>query len=197
MRLDKETAVKEIKCFLIEPTGEADVYLRRYVSDPASKCNSSHGYHNARSGFVMRIPFPIENGLAGDGTLEHDHADQRWPHYCACGYAFKDSDPWQVNAERLYRRTDTGEVMNLVDMPAGAMWDAFWLHGFWTGPDGKSIAVRLPGGFDWYMDSPANNSGTPWQRSGTMPKITARPSILVTGTNGYHGWLTDGVLTEC
>jgi hypothetical protein len=65
---------------------------------------------------------------------------------------------------KLYRRSDTGELVTLGDAPVGAMWDAHWMaHGdVRTGPDGITLAIRTPGG-DWLVDSEASNcTRTQW-----------------------------------
>lgn len=99
--------------------------------------------------------------------------------------------------EGLFRRADTGEELTIREAPAGAMWDAAWMH--LKGADGRALMVRTPGGFDWFVDGPATN-GPGWTRSGEPPNVTARPSIGVPDHRGafaYHGFLTDGVLRSC
>jgi len=57
------------------------------------------------------------------------------------------------------------------------------------------LVVRLPDGCAWCVDLVASNnrSGSGWTVTGDAPNITARPSIAV---HGYHGWLTNGVLSD-
>jgi hypothetical protein len=120
--------------------------------------------------------------------------DPRWPRACACGYEFRPDDLWYHETQEFYRREpDTGERWLMRALPPGAMWDAYWLKPHWVGPDGIALAVQLPGSTPWHVDGPHNV----WQRTGTIPNVTARPSILVTCTNGYHGYLTDGHLDDC
>lgn len=126
--------------------------------------------------------------------------DPRWPVKCeGCEYEFGPEDMWQVFPEVLYRREVTGEVMTLEEAPAGAMWNGDW----WPmeNPDGIVLFVRLPDGVDWMVDGKAGNCACPadplhrcWTRTGQAPRVTARPSIK---TSGYHGYLTDGVLSPC
>lgn len=91
------------------------------------------------------------------------------------------------------------------------MWDQTWLRdlpGVRTGPDGRVLAVRLPNGYGWAPDSRASNCTRPdddthrcWVRHGEVPRITVDKngdtcsagagSIL---SNGWHGFLRDGVL---
>lgn len=187
--------MSEIQCFLIEPTEECEVRLRRFVF--SDSCPAKAGYHNASSGPLWREPFPLSNTFNGDHTGRHDHADARWPVECECGYVFQESDQWQVCRERLYKRADTGEQLTQKSAPAGAMWDDTWRKdiGFkWytVQPDGYLLTVKTPDG-EWCIDGPANNGGG-WTRTGTVPRVTAMPSIL---SGSYHGWLTDGVLREC
>ena len=89
---------------------------------------------------------------------------------------------------------DSGEVVK--SAPVGSMWNADWYKdsGLKPGPDGMWLIIKTPGG-DWFVDGPSNN-GNGWTREGAAPNITARPSIL-TANNQYHGWLTNGQLTEC
>lgn len=68
-----------------------------------------------------------------------------------------------VRDEKLYRRSDTGELVSLADAPIGAMWDASWMASeVRTGPDGITLVVRTPGG-DWCVDAECNNcTRTQW-----------------------------------
>lgn len=61
------------------------------------------------------------------------------------------------------------------------------------------IVVRLPDGTDWTIDHASSRSlqeqrPQGWTVSGDLPRISATPSIHVIGR--YHGFLTDGVLTD-
>jgi hypothetical protein len=84
----------------------------------------------------------------------------------------------------------------------GDCWYAPWLSEGWSSPEyirdhlGKRhpLVVCVPGGFDWCVDGPANNlGGHGWTVTGEAPRLTATPSI---GTEKYHGWLRDGVLSD-
>jgi hypothetical protein len=55
------------------------------------------------------------------------------------------------------------------------------------------IIIWLPGNGWWNVDMKSSGGGAGWQVTGTPPLLTARPSIL---TEDYHGWLTDGVLSD-
>lgn len=201
-----------VRCFWIEPTGQVQIWLRRYVMDTEhNACAASgYGYHNASVRIEDRPAIfrddPDEPGHRFLEVQYHMHDDERWPKACACGRVFVDADQWQVNQEHIYRRADTGEVTTLRDAPAGAMWNSWWYGDHYRGADGISLSVMLPGGYDWPVDGPSYSGGKinnarGWTRSGTVPVITARPSILIPGKPGqpdrYHGFLTDGVLNPC
>lgn len=179
-------------CFLIEPTGTARRYLRRYAS--GSSCPAGeHRYHNAMTP-LDEVPIIFD----ADGKhwwIEREswsHDSPLWPAACECGYVFSDDDTWQLFDQRLYRRVDTGELCTLQDAPIGAVWESDWLTSMGRGPDDRCLSVMTPGG-QWNIDLPSS-SGPGWTRSGEAPRITARPSIHVIGR--YHGWLTDGVLSD-
>lgn len=174
-------------CFLITPTGDARLSLRRYTM---GRCPTG-GMHDAT---VEIGTAPIV--LTADGfiaALDTPHDDPRWPIACACGYAFHDADPWQTRQERLYQGSDgTDYTTHPGKAPPGAMWHADWLADVWHGPDGLCLTVVLPSGEQWVMDAPSTDGGG-WTRTGTPPRITATPSIAAAR---YHGFLTDGFLTD-
>jgi hypothetical protein len=114
----------------------------------------------------------------------------------------------EVFAESIYRDEATGREWPMRELPPGAMFDAWWYRdadgkprrgtgmGTGTGHDGLCLIVCLPpeGGLDhWHVDATAKN-GPGWERTGTVPNVTANPSIQ---TPRYHGWLRNGVLVEC
>ena len=187
----------DVQCFIAERLDEAQRSFRRYVSK-RQDCPLPHGYHNASVVVVEREPFVSE--WEGDGVLDPDKADPRWPAACACGYVFQDEDMWQVNRDRLYRDPRDGSVHPSHKLPPGAMrlidWDS------WKGPDGRTLIVTLPDSTDWRPDGIANNAKNPdgtyklpgWTRTGTPPLVTCTPSIK---TSRYHGFLTNGVLRAC
>jgi len=194
------------QCFVIEETKQAPRYLRRYHSS-AVKCNGSSGYHDA-----MVLLDTVDVVLDGkgnrrtpmDGEPPHE-AWAGWPSHCDCGYEFQPDDEWQLFADRMYRRADTGELTTIRDAEPGAMWRVYWFESdpYRCGADGQSWCVRCPGGGDWMIDGRASNCcGAPgvtaqapphkcWTRSGTAPRFTVSPSIQ---TFNWHGWLRDGQL---
>lgn len=185
-----------VRCFLLVATDDEWRWLRRFAEGGCST-NAGH-YHNAMA-YIGRAPaLRNEQGYGIEPAV--DRADTRWPTTCACGYAFAETDHWQVFSLDIYRRADglPGEYSihpnpsePAIRAAAGAMWDAWW---HWRkGPDGHAWTVMLPDGSDWCIDGPSSN-GDGWRRSGEAPNLTARPSIL---TPAYHGWLTNGELTSC
>lgn len=199
--------MSKIRCFYVVESGRTKRSLRRYKSSETDKCSvSGFGYHNAHT--------PIEDGqqaprsyISSSPANDYD-GDPRWPTHCACGYEFQPGDERQVFTESIYRNEATGEEWPMRELPPGAMYDAWWYRdddgephrgtgtGTGTGADGISLIVCLPpgGGNDyWYVDDKANN-GPGWERTGTVPNVTANPSIQ---TPRYHGWLRNGVLVEC
>lgn len=184
-----------IQCFMLEPTDEQEVSLRRFATKSIVPCTvAGRTYHNAHAA-IERGPFDDDAASADD----HPHDDPRWPRTCACGYLFEPDDMWQRMVLRLYRRTDTGDLMDLRSPPLGAMWFAPWYEDTWKGPDGHCLVVVTPAG-EWVVDSPSSD-GSGWNRTGVPPNVTATPSIgqqdLDTGGWKYHGWLRDGKLVEC
>lgn len=160
-------------CFWLEPTGEAEVGLRRYTAGRGG-ITCADGYHSAMVWLGERTPVAVVDGEHGrrqwDYTLGdlHPHDDPRWPAACSsCGQTFdpadQDDDQWQRWVEPLYRRSDTGELRILhptigadTDPPVrwaepGAMWHNFWLPEPMLNPDrprdGLVLEVRCP-----YMD---------------------------------------------
>src|SRR5690606_32048967 len=118
-----------------------------------------------------------------------------------CGLPMPEGARWQVHQERVFRRPDTGGTWTQRELPPGAMYESPWLRSFGVGPDGLALVVVVPGSpapVHWHVDGPSRSTDTKpnaWKRTGN-PKhgdVTARPSILVPG---YHGFLTDGVLTN-
>ena len=71
----------------------------------------------------------------------------------------------------------------------------------WQSPtqDGDAVwLLRLPNGAPWNIYGRMSDGSPGWNITGEMPDITARPSINSTypPRKGYHGWLTNGVLSE-
>lgn len=185
-----------VHCFWLEDTAKLRRAFRRYAGD--NKCPGKYGYCNGHAP-LDEIDWPVKT-MIESFTSEFPHTDPRWPTKCDdCGYTFLETDNWQIWTSRLYRRNDTGEITTLEDCPPGAMWDAWWMEGHHRGrqavpTDKLYLVVKLPDGVHWTVDGPSTGGGPGWVRTGTVPKITARPSIL---TEKYHGFLTDGLLIAC
>lgn len=188
-------------CILLLVTDQASLALRRYAS--AACAANPHGMstHDARA-YIGTTPVVVsERGTWDVDVAQPPQTDPRWPTQCVCGYVFTNEDTWQLSKARLYARQDTGALLTLSEAEPGMLWDAPWFLDFnppWAGPDGRSLIMRLPGNGEWTIDGPASN-GPGWERTGEPPIITARPSILSHGSNtrqGYHGYLTDGVLSD-
>lgn len=185
-----------IKCFMIEPTGESWVSLRRYSHD-AAKCGATGwSFHNAETPLgkcrVWKGPYDDDGVERRPGRDWHYHEDApkleefppedpRWPRACSCGHVFADGDAYQIFTDRIYAGPD-GQEHSLRNPPAGALWYAEWLEGlesdhWWHGPDGRILMAQTPGG-QWCIDSRASNCTMPednehrcWVRHGTPPDI--------------------------
>lgn len=208
-----------IKCFLIVPTGKMRRSLRRYVSrrvddDDAEFIRCPDGYHNAS--VLLDVVEGREEAMPSGPDVARLY--EGWPAFCGCGYAFQETDTYQVFTEDIYSRTDTGEEMTLREAPAGAIWRATWFEGVerLTGPDGHCYICRMPGGRDWNIDGPASNCDQRdrphkcWVRTGEAPNLTVGKgkegesctagagSIWIDrgGPNDWHGFLTNGVLNH-
>jgi hypothetical protein len=171
-----------IQCFFIVPAGRIKLYLRRFQSS-TEKCPgpNGNGYHNAMA-YVGEVPEVLdENGCISHIAPMKYADDPRWPAQCAaCGYAFKLGDEWQVFQERVYRRADNPAVeMELGAAPPGAIWDADWMRGcaMWTGPDGRALVCRMPGGHDWHIDGRASNCDSPCKSCGKPHALHLQTTI--------------------
>lgn len=207
-----------VQCFMLEPTGDRRIYLRRFGKGAGghfcTKWKAPSDWHS------KRVHLRDEPITFVDGDPERwtevpmlDHSDPRWPTHCKCGFAFTPEDDCQMDQERLYKRSDTGEVLIEDSAPPGAMWYADWYahkeSGRNIGPDGRCLVVRLPDGVDWIIDSRASNCDRRdvrhncWKRTGTPPNVNVTKggpctkgagSIL---TEKYHGHLRNGWLVQC
>lgn len=132
---------------------------------------------------------------------------------CKCGDAVKLSS---ISSIPYYRRVDTGELVGGKSrLPAGACYDATWLHHLkpHCGPDGRSLHVVLPDGHHWNIDGRASNCSLLadtthkcWVRHGSPESgdlhvdkdgITCAAGAGSIATDRYHGFLHRGHLTEC
>lgn len=179
-----------IECFLLVPTEQYRVNLRRYNSkgpsclgNPRRRCQSSS-------------PFKVIPNTKFLTRDEYPEVDMHWPQLCAtCGHPFREEDDQkQISHELIYRWEGTEIELTRSDAPAGAMWNADWLDNIRAaGPDGKRIYVRLPDGIDWYVDGESRQDSTKpgWNRTGVVPNITVTPNVK---TSSWEGSLTNGKL---
>lgn len=179
-------------CILLTETDQASMVLRRWSSEACTAKPHGMDIHDART-YIGTAPVRVSDRETWDVDMHQPpQSDPRWPTHCVCGYVFQETDPWQLSKDRIYTRTDTGERLTLRETEPGMMWDAPWFADEWHGPDGRCLMMTLPGRDEWVIDGPATN-GPGWKRNGEPPKITTRPSIA---SKHYHGWLTDGVLSD-
>lgn len=190
-----------IRCFVLEPTRECRVTLRRYVRSGNRICTATRDQkYPVGCDAGTRVP----DGILGRTPKDWPHEDPRWPPSCMqCQEGFRDDDEWQVHEDRLYCRRDTGEFTTLRSAPVGAMWYADWYVENWStpepsdpprswhpGPDGHVLVCKTPGptragslgewiGWDWIIDARASNCGLPldnhhacWVRHGAPPDVT-------------------------
>jgi hypothetical protein len=198
-----------IRCVFLAPTDQVELSLRRFVFPSLGyECDKSGmGYHDVRA-VIGRDHRDNVTGVHGDSW---PHADPRWPKACACGFEFGERGEWQFNPDRLFRRSDNGELVTLAAAPVGAMWFAPWYEDHYTGPDGQCLVVRMPGDHDWIVDSRAANCTMPtdtvhrcWIRHGEPPDVTADKNGVTCAagagsiaTGKWHGFLRAGWLEEC
>ncbi len=201
--------MSRIRCFWLEPTELAEASLRRfryslrYLKDEDGLTDYSKedpNYYKCTTGrgcdasvILGQVPYTEDFGRPAS---EVEKVDARWPAKCeTCGREFVAEDAWQRREAQLYKRSDNGELVILRAAPPGAMWNAPWMKDFKSikqRPDGITLVLMTPDG-EWCVDGPSSN-GDGWERSGTIPDVTANPSIIC---GKYHGWLRNGWLEEC
>lgn len=209
--------MNRVKCFWLERTYLCKQALRVYERTDEDCPVSRNGYHEAMK------PLP-------DGTLE-DHPDHKrairrvgtfasdaelirqygpYPTHCTCGYQFTSKAERHFHYRALYKRED-GSLVALEDVEPGAMWNAWYYPSAWSGPDGRSIMVKLPDGSEWCIDSRASNCTMKeddvhkcWIRHGEPPNLTVDKNGYTCAagagsiaTTGYHGFLRNGYLESC
>lgn len=182
-----------VTCFWIEPTGE-------WVHSGHAECPAGHEH-----------TLDLGTGPTSDSRPKFE--DVAWPEPCpTCNMPMDYDDAgWRsTGSVRYYRRVDTGEVrLGIMAFGPGAMWDNALSHGR-KGDDGRGLAVILPNGDTWHIDSRASNCGRPdddlhrcWVRHGEVPQITVDKDGNTCPAGGgsiqagdYHGRLLGGVLVE-
>lgn len=115
----------------------------------------------------------------------------------------------------LFGRPGEEEHLTVDELPAGAAWWTPTMGRSRTGPDGKGLYVKTPGGL-WFVDGRANNCTRPednehrcWVRHGSPEDGTLHvdkdgdtcgcgSSIgQGPGFSAYHGFLHHGHLVSC
>jgi hypothetical protein len=185
------------KCFVLLPTDQVALHLRRYSIDAEDPCSvSGTGFHND----IESIEQVHQEHLDKHAKEHWPKDDHRWPTKCACGYRFRSFDQWQVAQAKLYEHSETGELMTKEEAPAGAMLDAQWLQGsrgVRMGQDSVILNVKTPGGW-WLVDGPLlkNKVLRPgaWKRTGTLPNVTVDKPVEMAG---FFGRLIEGELISC
>lgn len=208
-----------IPCVFYSATPLIRLYLRRFIMD--GDCPHDYGDGCRRCCNAM-VPFmdvtgeKDERGVFINYNGAADPEDARWPKACeGCGREFLPTHYRQVHIQHLYQHPE-GELVAIDKLPVGAMWYQDFghrpasrfllaraaLNNRPVPPDGildtdrfPHLFVRTPGGV-WDMDTIATN-GDGWELTGEPPKITAHPSIQHSTGNQWHGWLKNGVLSEC
>lgn len=197
--------MSRVKCFWLEPLDSYELVLRMWCHE----CD-----------WEMADPAGVFKGEPSDKPDGVTFESADWPLECpTCHRKFDFSDEatseeaghsCSMSRLRLYTRSDTGEVVSIQKAPPGAMWDAYWMRSSHVGPDGRTLAVKLPGNHDWIVDSVASNCtrrGEPhacWPRRGEPPNVTVDKSFGDTCNAGggsilagdYHGFLRNGYLEE-
>lgn len=216
----KMTRPRSVPTFLLAPSDQGRVMLRRFARRPDGLCSGPFGIHNAAVALEATAWTPeVADRAVNAEVPDIIRADARWPRVCdLCDYTFTPGDEWQRYVSQLYTRSDGGELVTLRDAPAGAMWIADWYRcaggtcGYgWTNCDGNHLIVRLPGGHDWDVNGRASNCDRKddnlhrcWVSHGTPPAVNVDKAGHTCGAgagsiavSGYHGFLRHGVLEEC
>lgn len=207
-----------IKCFYLEHTDRC----RRVLTVTTWNRGCPDGMGGALC-CVARWPldevyYPMNGGsVPAELLVPQDHP--AWPTICdRCSRPLVNDDgkpaDRQTHLRRIYRCPEDNREMLLREAPPGAMWFADWMiqpNGWYRGPDGHCLIVKVPGNHDWMVDSRANNCTLPndnehrcWVRHGLVPNITVDKngltcqagagSILVPN---WHGHLRNGFLVTC
>lgn len=206
--------------FWVERTGKSRRWLRVTGGWTGDDDPQRH-YHDA---MVLLDDVPtLFNPDGHIASLDADIADDdpRWPTTCArCGEPFGEDSDRDVFQMELYSRPDSHDAwinralgsnpVGADPIPPGGMFDAWWSPQ--KGPDGLSLTVVLPNGHAWHVDHRASNCGSPdddvhrcWVRHGdprTEPVTVDKNGHTCTAgggsiqTDGYHGFLQNGQLTD-
>lgn len=197
----------QVEIFFLAPTDKVVRSLRRVGGEP---CQA--GPFTVHTASVVVDTF-VSAEIPVSGEVGPPRDDPRWPLACEqCQQPIGAGGFWLVDHDRVYRTAD-GQEMTLDTAPAGACWNAQWYGDRYRGPDGRSLVVRLPGGWrnDWIIDSRASNCRRPadypgkcWVRTGRPEDGTLDVRSCGCGagagsisTKTYHGHLRSGFLIAC
>jgi len=186
-----------IQCFYLDPTSKVRVSLRRYAGQcPHGGCHDTSVVIGEETVLAVDQAVTLSEISTTPAVDVIEPHDSRWPVLCShCDYIFSSRDARQRKEERIYRRSDTGELITLKEAPLGAMWYADAANEWykrWKGSDGKSLIVRTPGG-DWAIDTRAANCdskcvcGVPYVQHNNVPckhYVDARP---------HNCWIRHGI----
>lgn len=223
--------------FWCEQTGYDELRLRRYRPDPteADHCNAKPPtVHNdvtywqncaAVSAPVYEVVparfMPADGDTRGrfrDGDawkVDEFAGHPLWPTSCdACGMPVDDRWVDQVWTDQWYKADGVGQWTHR-HLPAGAMFDAWWLPDSWRGSDGIALTVMVPSGYgrpvDWHVDSQASNCTRPgephscWCRRGNPRRsechVDKNCNSCSAGAGsiqvpGWHGFCRENHLVE-
>lgn len=155
--------MSDIKAIWLKPL-EPALYrfrLRRYHWREGEGANHLHDASAAIGDHGAEFAPKLSEGRPVWGD-HWPHDDPRWPTKCSsCEYLFVAEDEWQLISDELYERSDGAGICTLRDPPEGAIWDAWWMGEWCSGPDGRSLHARVPGGRDWCIDGRASNCDSP------------------------------------
>jgi len=195
------------RIFLVTPTDEFEVSLRRYINHPyvAGQPYPDSDQTSVVIERLWRPDIPEETTGQHDGTHRNPYeGDPRWPRVGAkTGHVFTEDDGRVVDVERLYRLPD-GSLATLQTLPVGAaFYDHFPLkfpvpsleyERDWRGKR-SMIKLKLPDGSwfspDWGCgpNRPLDRPVSGWTVTGSIEggDLSVSPSVHVIGS--YHGWI--------
>jgi hypothetical protein len=170
------------KVFWCEPSGLAEIHMRRYYRSREHRCSLMPGEYS-RHEWKLTIHEQAPENEWHERVTDTDGSwhwkkiqevaddDPRWPTHCACGFEFPiedgryadgDNGDKQTNVDELYSGHPDGQLYTWREMPVGAMRNCLWLthgepeHSEYVGPDGIALTVKTPGG-EWMIDSQCSN----------------------------------------
>lgn len=215
--MDAQDLPAEIDCFFLTRTDRCERFLK--VISYYGGC----GEEGSARCCSARIPVDVialpadTDGVPDDFVIRPGY--KTWTAslsaVCdACGKPFDERASRDTHVRRIHSRSDGGPDTIISAAPPGAMWFADQMilsSGWYRGPDGHCLVVKLPGGHQWCVDARAGNCDRRdddvhrcWVRHGVPPAVTVDKngdtcnagagSILVPG---YHGHLIDGKLKRC